>query len=363
MTRRFLLLGMALFLSIHSVVSAGERSLAELYDSACASCHGFDGKGRTQAELGFETEVPDFSDCRFASREPDPDWYAVIHQGGPVRKFHRMMPSFGEALTREQIGAILIHVRTFCDDSRWPRGEFNLPRPLFTEKAFPEDEFVATFGHDTGDGDATELELLYEKRFGPVGMVEISVPLVRGTSPTGSRESSVGDIALGYKRTVHSNLSKGNIVSLGGEVILPTGDDDEGLGKGTAVIEPFVTYGRLLDADMFLQTHLFAEFPTDDGFDDELGLRAAFGKTWTGGGEFGRAWTPMVEALAVRDLTSDAETKLDLVPQCQVSLSTRQHVLLNFGARVPVAETAGRDTELVVYLLWDWFDGGVFDGW
>jgi hypothetical protein len=38
-------------------------------------------------------------------------------------------------------------------------------------------------------------------------------------------------------------------------------------------------------------------------------------------------------------------------------------VLFNLGLRVPATETAGRDTQLVMYLLWDWFDGGFFDGW
>ena len=55
------------------------------------------------AQLGFDVEVPDFTDCDFAAREPDADWYAVIHDGGPVRGFDRMMPAFGQALTGEQI--------------------------------------------------------------------------------------------------------------------------------------------------------------------------------------------------------------------------------------------------------------------
>ena len=198
-SRRLLLIGATLVL-LASAAWAGERSGAELYASSCASCHGADGQGRTQEELAFETPVPDFADCEFASREPDPDWYAIIHEGGPVRAFGRMMPAFGDALTGEEIQLILDHVRTFCDDSRWPRGEFNLPRPLFTEKAFPEDEAVFTLSHDE-DGGATELELLYEKRFGPVGMVEIAVPLATVDSPTGS-ESGVGDIAIGYKHTL-----------------------------------------------------------------------------------------------------------------------------------------------------------------
>ena len=344
-----------------SAAQAG--SDAALYAQACASCHGTDGKGRPQEDLVFDTPVPDFSDCEFASREPDADWYAIIHQGGRVRAFHRLMPSFGAALTEEEIYRIPAHVRTFCDDPRWPRGEFNLPRPLFTEKAFPEDEAVLTTSYDTGDENTTELELLFEKRLGPVGMVEIAVPLVTFDSLSSGRETGIGDIALGYKHTVYSNLASGHIVSLGGEVIVPSGDEDRGLGKGTTVLEPFATWGALVGDAAFFQAHTFAEFPTEDGFDDEVGLRLAFGRTWTTGGEFGRAWSPMIEALAVRDLVSGAETKIDLVPQCQLSLNTRQHILFNAGVRVPVTETAGREPQVVLYLLWDWFDGGFFDGW
>ena len=358
--RRFLPIYTTLLLLAAGVSAAQERSGAELYARSCASCHGADGAGRAQQELAFETEVPDFSDCEFASREPDPDWYAIIHQGGPTRAFNRMMPAFGDALSGEEIQRILDHVRTFCEDSRWPRGEFNLPRPLFTEKAFPEDETVFTASYDE-DGDASELEILYEKRFGPVGMVEIAVPLATVDTP-GGRETGVGDIAVGYKHTLHSNLASGNIFSVGGEVILSTGDEEKGLGKGTTVLEPFLTYGRILPGNAFFQAHAFAEFPTEDGFDDEVGLRLAVGRTWTSG-EFGRAWSPMLEVLSIRDLVSGAKTKVDLVPQVQVALNTRQHILFNLGVRVPANETTGRDTQLVMYLLWDWFDGGFFDGW
>lgn len=122
----------------------------ELYTAACAACHGDDGRGRTQAEVGFAAPLPDFTDCSFASREPDADWFAVIHEGGPVRAFDRMMPAFGDTLGKSEIDAILRHARTFCVNASWPRGEFNLPRPLFTEKAYPEDETVVTATVDAG---------------------------------------------------------------------------------------------------------------------------------------------------------------------------------------------------------------------
>jgi hypothetical protein len=337
---------------------------AALYVDACAACHGSDGTGRSAEELVFEPLPPDFTDCEFASREPDPDWHAIIHEGGEVRAFDQMMPAFGDALSDDEIYSILRHVRTFCIDKTWPAGEFNLPRALYTEKAFPEDEAVVTTIVDTDTSDAITTEFLFEKRFGSVNMIEVAVPMVSRDSISGSgRDRGIGDISLGFKRTIHHNLSNGSIVSAGAEVILPTGDDADGLGKGTTVFEPFITYGQILPNDAFFQAHAFAEFPTDSAFDDEVGLRMALGRTWTTGGPFGRAWSPMIEALLARDLASGADTNLDLVPQVQVSLNTRQHILLSVGVRIPANHTAGRDVEYGVYLLWDWFDGGFFDGW
>jgi hypothetical protein len=46
-----------------------------------------------------------------------------------------------------------------------------------------------------------------------------------------------------------------------------------------------------------------------------------------------------------------------------VALSTRQHVRINVGARVPVNERAGRSTQYMSYLLWEWISGGFFTGW
>ena len=160
-------------LALWAMPAAAEPAAdANLYRSACAACHDEDGRGRPLEEVGFSTALPDFTDCAFASREPDPDWYAVIHEGGPVRAFDRMMPAFGDALSDLEIAAILRHVRTFCTDDAWPRGEFNVPRPLFTEKAYPEDEIVFTTTVDGSAGHAIEGEFLYEKRVGATGMFE-----------------------------------------------------------------------------------------------------------------------------------------------------------------------------------------------
>lgn len=335
---------------------------AEMYEHACAACHGMDGKGRSYEEVGFATPLPDFSDCEFASREPDPDWYAVIHEGGPVRAFNRMMPAFGDALSSDEINQILAHVRTFCSDNSWPRGEFNLPRPLYTGKAFPEDEAVFTLA---ASETSTIFEALYEKRFGPRSMWEVSVPLISRDSVTGSgTDSGIGDVVVGLKHNFYHNLETGHIFSAGIEAQLPTGDEDKGMGKGAVFIEPFVVYGKLLPSDSFLQLHAFGEFATGDSpAPDELAFRATIGKTWTTGGPFGRAWSPMLEALVAHQLGTGGNTNVDLVPQVQVALNQRQHILLNAGVRIPTNNTSGRDPVYTVYLLWDWFDGGFTDGW
>jgi hypothetical protein len=312
--------------------------------------------------VGFDIPLPDFSDCGFASREPDGDWLGVVQQGGPVRAFDRMMPAFGDALTEEETLRILGHVRTFCGDGSWPRGELNLPRPLVTEKAFPEDESVVTVTIDAEAMGAVTTKFVHEKRFGARSQIEVAVPFTFSERASGSWRGGVGDMSVGFKRVLLHSLDSGSILSVTGEVVFPTGDAEGGFGNGVTIFEPFVTYGQILPRDSFVQFQGGFEFPADRDRADEAFWRTAVGKTFTQG-SFGRSWTPMVEMLAVRDLASGALTRWDAVPQVQVSLPTRQHILLDVGVRTPLNDRTGRSTAIVVYLLWDWFDGGLFDGW
>src|SRR5690606_23324081 len=122
-----------------------------------------------------------------------------------------------------------------CHDDRWPRGELNLPRPLVTSKAFPEDEAVVEFGARSGDAGEMETKFVYERRIGPLNQVEVAVPLAALERPTGGWSRGLGDIALGYKRVLAHSLTRGNILSVSGEVALPTGRRSRGLGTGTTV--------------------------------------------------------------------------------------------------------------------------------
>lgn len=345
--------------SIEDVGSGSSRSGRDIYRAACAGCHGTAGHGGPALASHYPIVPADLTDCTFATREPDADWFAVSHDGGPARGFSRLMPAFGEALTRAEIEAALAHVRTFCTDDDWPRGELNLPRALVTTKAYPEDEAVLTV---VASEAAVSNKFVYERRIGPRNQVELIVPLAFSERTPGDWTGGVGDLAFAFKRALAHSLARGTIVSAAAELVLPTGSTERAIGGGTAVFEPFVAFGQILPADSFLQVQIGGGVPFDRDHDDELFWRVVGGRSFTQG-EFGRTWSPMIEALAARELGDGSRVHWDVVPQMQVTLNTRQHIMLNAGVRVPVTERAGRPTQFMVYVLWDWFDGGLLEGW
>jgi hypothetical protein len=335
---------------------ATDASGEEIFRAACATCHGADGKGSPRSVVGFALplpnghEFPDFTDCATNTVEPMADWIAVATRGGPVRALDRHMPAFGEALTAEQLERAIRHLWTFCSNASWPRGDLNFPRAFFTEKAFPENEAVWTTG--VSRGEATH-ELLYEHRLGARGQYEVMVPFTtRG----------VGDVEVAVRRTLFASHERGSIFAAGGAVVLPTGDADRGLGNGYAIVEPFAMWGQMLGANGFLQMHTGLEVPTDrEAGRNEGFLRTAVGYTFAQDQGFGRAWSPITEILIAKP--AGGATEWDVVPQVQVSLSKLQHVLLSVGVRVPLNERQERKPEFLTYVLWDWFDGGLFQFW
>ena len=346
------------------ITPASSAAGQALYVSACISCHGAAGRGMPRSAVGFDVAVPDFSDCSFATPEPDADWMAVVQHGGPVRAFDRRMPAFGAALSVDEIKQILGYIRGMCTDKAWPRGELNLPRPLRTEKAFPENEAVAAATVDSRGAGRVTTEFVYERRIGARTQYEVSVPLqLQGLEQNGW-QGGLGDIGVAFKRVVSHSLDRGSILSAGGEVIFPTGNDARGLGAGTTVFEPFVLFGQVLPRDGFLQAHAGFKFPANrESASKELFLRVAVGRTFAQRSGAGRAWSPMTEVLASRELARGQRITWDVVPQVQVTLPTRQHIAASAGVQMPLNERVRRGTRLLFYLSWDWFDGGFFHGW
>ena len=197
--------------SAHRARAAPQRTPENLYRAACITCHGPDGTGAPRSIVGFDAPLPDFTDCAFATAEADVDWFSVVHEGGPVRGLDRHMPAFGDALSPDEIALAVSHVRTFCPDSSWPRGDLNLPRTFFTEKAFPENEVVWVTAVTTRDDRAVGNDLVYERRIGARNQVELVAPLTFQQDAAGQWNRGLGDIALAFKRVVHSSLPGGRI--------------------------------------------------------------------------------------------------------------------------------------------------------
>ena len=350
-----------LLLAGNGSVSAQTTALdsgESVYRAACAACHSPDGRGAPQLTVGFAVPLPDFTDCSFNSREPSADWFAIGHDGGPVRAFDRRMPAFGQALTSAQIEMAVAYIKRLCDDPTWPAGELNLPRALVTEKAFPEDEAVLSTTMASG---TFVNEFLYERRIGARTQYEVKVPVAVQEGDTGWRRG-LGDVAAALKHAFHHSLERGRIFAAAAEIILPTGKENEGLGQGVTVFESFAAFGQILPRDGFIQAQTGFEIPFDNERSNEFFWRGLVGKSFVQG-RFGRTWSPMVEVLGAKELADGEAVLWDVVPQMQVTLSKRQHVMINVGVRVPVNQRDSRHTQVLTYFLWDWFDGGLFDGW
>jgi len=334
-----------------------------LYQAACANCHAADGKGAPISHVAFDTPLPDFTDCSFATREADADWSTIVHGGGPVRGFSRLMPAFRDALDEAETLAVLQYIRTLCTEPAWPRGELNMPRALLTEKAYPEDESVVSTAITRGGEGSIISDIIYERRLGSRAQIELIIPV--GSQKRGGDWSNglLGDVILGLKQTLFHSLARGAIASIAGEISLPTGDGTNGIGAGTTIFESFLAVDKLIGETGFVQTQAGLELPLDqDKAASEMFARGALGMTFTQG-RYGRAWTPIVEVAAARELEGGAALEWDVAPQMQISLNQRQHLLFNAGVRIPLTQRSERKPVLMFYFLWDWFDGGLRDGW
>jgi mono/diheme cytochrome c family protein len=343
---------------------------AELFAAGCAGCHGPQGSGAADSTVGFDkpSTYPDFTSCAQTSPEVQADWWAVIHDGGKARGFSRIMPAFGGLLTDDQITALVRYIRSLCQDRAWAIGELNLPRPLITEKAFPESETILTStigpAAQGGRGHDSSTALQYERRFGATNQIEILVPFAVAHDPSGNPQRGVGDAELGFKHVLFSSARTGSIVSVLGVVTLPAGNSDKALGTGTTVYEADATFGQMFPGNTFVQGQAGLEQGADRDRAPRAGfIRVAGGKSFRTDRGVGRMWTPMLELIVNRDFVSGASSDVDLVPEMQVTLSQRQHVRGLVGVQLPMTNRGARTKQVGFYLLWDWFDGSLFKGW
>jgi mono/diheme cytochrome c family protein len=336
-----------------------------IFDSGCIACHGERGAGAplTSTEFKRPDSFPDFTRCDQTTPEPNMNWKAVIVHGGAARGFSTIMPAFGELLSDSDINDVIAYMRGFCGNPHWPRGELNLPRALVTEKAYPEDELVISTAANAGGAPGFTTGIIHEQRFGVKNQIEIDYPQ-NDQDLDHQWQHGPGDITFGLKRVLWSSLRTGSIFALQGGILPPTGDSKRGFGSGTTTFEPFAAVDQLFPTNTWIQFQMGADLPVHpDIAPQSLFYRTAIGQSIAGDHRLGRLWSPMVEFLAARDLKDAAKTDWDVMPEMQVTISSRQHVRLDLGYRAPFTDTAGRNPEIDFYVLWDWADGRLWRGW
>jgi mono/diheme cytochrome c family protein len=341
----------------------GARSGREIYLAGCAACHGPSGNGAPSSETVFDRPdtFPHFAECDETAPESTRDWTAIVRKGGGARGFSRVMPSFEGVLSPSEISKVVAYLRSLCSEPGWPRGELNVPRALVTEKAFPESETVLATTIAAQGGSAVTNELDYERILGKRDQLEVAVPFGWLRQDHDTTVGGLGDAAVGIKHVVFFDTT--SIFSVQAELTLPTGDARKGLGTGETGAGLFLAYDALLPAQSFVQIQTGTDLPfsTRNGPRSAF-FRAAFGRSFNAP-DLGRMWSPMLEVVGNRDLTSGARTDWDLVPEFQVTLNRRQHIRLGLGYSLPVNDKGARPRQVLAYWLWDWFDGGLMEGW
>jgi hypothetical protein len=298
-------------------------TIPEMWKEWCARCHAENGSGKI-AEPTVTVEPMDFTDCKVTTPEPDADWERAIAKGGPGVGLSPQMPAFEDSLTPAQVTGFVSHIRGFCTDTRWPSGNTNFPRPILTEKAFPENEFLIlpAISHD-GDYEVTAL---YEQRLGKRSMFEIGVPVTN---------DGVDEVELAVKHALFSNHR--SIVSLGLETVV---------ASDVAVFEPFVSMGTVL-RNWYLQGQLKYELPTDL----ELASRAFVYNAYIGRDTSAapNTWTLGIEL-------NGEDRELALTPQVRKGLTGTGALAASIGVTLPLHHREERGVRWVGYLLWEYLE-------
>ncbi len=338
--------------------SAADLSGRELYEGACSSCHGTDGRGAPEG-TAINVPLPDFTDCSFITREGDGNWGYLIAHGGRGLGLSPQMPAFADVLTDEQVHLVLEYIRSFCTEPCWPRGELNFRRPLVTTKAFPEDELllIPEFAKGRNGERDWVTELSFERRVGARGEIEIGVPFAVHNVTDVATPGGIGDVSLAYKHVLYADLPSLTVASASLDLVLPSGDRDRHLGDGTVSFEPSLLAGKEIH-NFVIQGQILGVAPIDENRADRgVDYRMAFSYPLS---PLKRAWVPTLELEVLQNVTANQHNLL-LTPQIYKGITERGHVAVAVGAQIPVAGDADPfDYRVLAFLLWEYTDGGLW---
>jgi len=101
--------------SCASMAAADETITTEqMFQDTCARCHGSQGFGDGPDGTTLSTHPRNFHDCDIMAKDADDKVFEEIKGGSAAIGRSNDMPSWGEALTDDEIHSMLAYVRRFC---------------------------------------------------------------------------------------------------------------------------------------------------------------------------------------------------------------------------------------------------------
>jgi hypothetical protein len=247
-----------------------------------------------------------------------------------------------------QIANVTAYIKSMVDTSDYPPGEMNLMLPTRVKKAFPEDEVVYKGRFTNQDGeDAYKNVLEFEKRVGKRGQAILE--LVHNSQGS---VSELSEIEVGYKRAL--SFSKEHLLSGAAVVALPIEADGDG------ELQTYFAYATEISPTWTFQGSLRFKFPFDKLSDGEAELAGIVHYVHT---PWPRRVFPALELTATNHYKSrNGDLEWTALPQVRIGLTRGGHVAMNLGVEIPLSDQSW-DNRLYLTVLWDFADGGFFQGW
>ncbi|MCG8380189.1 MAG: cytochrome c [Proteobacteria bacterium] len=341
-------------------------SASEIYKNNCAVCHGDSGKPDEKNPMFKQSGIlpANFTDPLFSSREPSKDWFLVVKEGGAAKGFSEVMPAFKEILSDLQIKKVVKYIKTLAGKHDYPSGDMNFILPIRTKKAFPEDEIVwkLRFQDDANNSDNDQVRKVLEIEKRIFKKTQLSMEIShKFDDDIDDGDGNIDQIEPGIKHVVYENQSIQFITSVGVLFAIKT----EESSSSNEFIPYIATAKRITDSITFQGTAR-STLPTDEFSKGNVELSGVM--HWSPG-VWPQSINPGMELVASFPIDrgtgagNKSFSRLSLIPQAQIGLNKRGHIMLNLGVEVPLNDTDRYDYRAYAYLIWDFADGGLFDGW
>ncbi|MBL1142621.1 MAG: cytochrome c [Proteobacteria bacterium] len=361
------LIFLVILASAFSLAHAAENiSAKEIYQNNCAACHGSIGKPDPDNPMFNELGLlpANFTDPLFSSREPSKDWFLVVKEGGAAKGFSKIMPAFKEILSDLQIKKVISYIKTLAGDHGYPSGDMNFVLPIRTKKAFPEDEVVwkLRFQDNINNKNRNQVRNVLEIEKRIFKNTQLSLELSHSIDDgIDNGHGNFDQIEPGIKQVIYENVSQQFIASVGTLLAIKT----EERAASDEVI-PYIAVAKRLTKTLTMQGTARSTLPLDKFSEGNVELSSVV--HWSPS-LWPRSFKPGLELVASFPIDRGAGSsrksfaQLSLIPQTQIGLNKRGHIMLNLGAEIPLNDTERYDYRGYAYLIWDFADGGLFDGW